>query len=98
MSERTPVDVSAWTAAMIFGAGWAAATRSASTGVPHSWSTRTTSAPWRPATSTMRSPKSPLTATTTTSPGETVLTKAASMPADPVAESGRVRRLSVPQT
>src|SRR6478609_9529945 len=27
MSERTPVEVSAWTAAMIFGDGWAVATR-----------------------------------------------------------------------
>jgi hypothetical protein len=46
----------------------------------------------------MRSSKSPLTATTTTSPGPTVLTNAASMPADPVADSGRVRRFAVPNT
>lgn len=98
MSERTPVEVSAWTAAITFGAGCAAATRSGSIGRPHSWSTRTTSAPHRRATSHIRSPKSPLTATTTTSPSPTVLTKAASIPADPVAESGSVRELSVCHT
>ena len=49
-------------------------------------------------TSHIRWPKSPLTATTTTSPGCTVLTKAASMPAEPVALSGSVRALEVPQT
>ena len=46
----------------------------------------------------MRCPNSPLTATTTTSPGPTVLTKAASMPAEPVADSGSVRRFVVPKT
>ena len=98
MSERTPVEVSACTAAMIAGASWAASTRSTSTGWPHSCSTGTTSAPQRAATSHIRWPKSPLTATTTTSPGWTVLTNAASMPADPVAEMGRVRALVVPHT
>ena len=98
MSDRTPVEVSAWTAAMIAGEAWAASTRSTSTGWPHSCSTATTSAPQRAATSVIRWPKSPLTATTTTSPGCTVLTNAASMPAEPVALSGRVRALSVPQT
>ena len=97
MSERTPVEVSAWTAAMIAGDGWADSTRSTSTGCPHSCSTATTSAPHRAATSVIRWPKSPLTATTTTSPGWTVLTNAASMPADPVALSGRVRAFVVPQ-
>ena len=96
MSERTPVEVSACTAAMIAGEGCAASTRSASTGVPHSCSTATTSAPHRAATSHIRCPKRPLTAITTTSPGWTVLTKAASMPAEPVAHSGRVRALAVP--
>ncbi len=91
MSERTPVEVSACTAAMIAGQGCAESTRSTSTGVPHSCSTATTSAPQRAATSHIRCPNRPLTATTTTSPGCTVLTKAASMPAEPVAESGRVR-------
>ena len=57
----------------------------------------TTSAPQRAATSVIRWPKSPLTATTTTSPGWTVLTKAASIPAEPVALNGRVRALEVPQ-
>src|SRR5215218_7250030 len=46
----------------------------------------------------MRCPNSPLTATTTTSPGPTVLTNAASMPAEPVADSGRVRRFVVPNS
>lgn len=68
------------------------------TGSPYGKSTHTTSAPQRAATSHIRSPNSPLTATTTTSPSSTVLTNAASMPAEPVALSGRVRRLSVPQT
>jgi hypothetical protein len=45
----------------------------------------------------MRSPNSPLTATTTTSPAPTVLTNAASMPAEPVADSGSVRRFAVPK-
>ena len=98
MSERTPVEVSAWTAAMIAGDGCAERTRSTSTGCPHSCSTATTSAPQRAATSVIRCPKRPLTATTTTSPGWTVLTKAASMPAEPVALSGSVRALEVPQT
>jgi hypothetical protein len=62
------------------------------------WSTRTTDAPQRDATSTIRSPNSPFTATTATSPGPTVLTNAASMPADPVADSGSVRRFAVPNT
>ncbi len=97
MSDSTPVEVSAWTAAMTLGRG-RESTRSASTGWPHSCSTATTSAPVREATSTIRWPNRPLTATTATSPGPRVLTKAASMPADPVADSGRVRRLAVPNT
>ena len=98
MSERTPVEVSACTAAMILGEGWAAATFSASTGSPKGKSTRITSAPHREATSHMRSPNRPLTAITTGSPGFTKFTNAASMPAEPVAESGSVRRFSVPHT
>ena len=38
-SDSTPVEVSAWTAAISFGDGCAASTRSASTGCPHSCST-----------------------------------------------------------
>jgi hypothetical protein len=98
MSDSTPVEVSACTAAMTLGEECAASTRSASTGCPHSWSTVTTSAPVREATSAIRWPKSPLTATMATSPGPSVLTNAASMPADPVADSGRVRRFCVPKT
>ena len=98
MSERTPVEVSACTAAMIFGDGCAAATFSGSTGSPNGKSTRVTSAPQRAATSHIRSPNRPLTAITTGSPGFTKFTNAASMPAEPVADSGRVRRFSVPHT
>jgi hypothetical protein len=43
----------------------------------------------------MRSPNTPLTPTTTTSPGATTLQSVASMPADPVAETGKVRAFSV---
>ncbi len=97
-SERTPVDVSAWTTAITFGAGCAARTRSASTGVPHSWSTTTTSAPQRAATSARRCPNRPFTATTQTSPGPSTLTTAASIPADPVPLIGSVSALAVLNT
>src|SRR4051794_11556426 len=70
-SLRTPVEVSAWTTAITAAPGWASITASGSSGRPHGASTRTTSAPWRRATSHMRSPNSPLTPTTTTSPGPT---------------------------
>src|SRR5439155_8071066 len=69
-----------------------------SIGVPHSASTRTTSAPQRAATSVMRSPNTPLTPTTTTSPGRTTFTNAASMPAEPVPEIGNVSGLLVRNT
>ena len=59
-SDSTPVEVSACTAAISFGAGCAASTRSASTGCPHSCSTATTSAPQRDATSTMRCAEQPV--------------------------------------
>src|SRR5688572_21628657 len=97
MSERTPVEVSACTAAYSAGAGWASSIRWTSTGCPHSCSTATTSAPQRAATSHIRWPNRPFTPTTTTSPSWTVLTNAASMPALPVALIGRVRALVVPQ-
>ncbi len=98
MSDRTPVDVSAWTAAITLGLGCASTTRWTSTGRPHSCSTAMTSAPQRAATSHIRWPNSPFTATTTTSPSETVLTNAASIPAEPVALIGSVRKLAVPHT
>ena len=69
-----------------------------SRGSPHGASTRTTSAPRRPATSHMRSPNRPFTPTTTTSPGRTKLTNAASMPADPVPLTGKVSALAVSKT
>jgi hypothetical protein len=98
MSDRAPVDVSAWTTAMIRGWGCAASRRSGSTGWPHGNSTATTSAPQRAATSHMRAPNTPLTPTTTGSPGRTRLTNAASMPADPVPEIGSVIGLAVRNT
>ena len=49
----------------------------------------------RAATSHMRSPNSPLTPTTTTSPGLTTLTNAASIPAEPVPLTGSVSGLPV---
>ena len=46
----------------------------------------------------MRSPNSPFTPTTTTSPGPTRLTKAVSIPAEPVPLTGNVSVLSVRYT
>ena len=66
--------------------------------VPHSASTRTTSAPPRRATSHIRSPNTPLTPTIAVSPGSSRLTKHASMPAEPVPEIGRVSAFSVRKT
>ena len=97
-SLRTPVDVSACTTATTFGEGWASSSASGSRARPQEASTRTTSAPHRPATSHMRSPNKPFTPTTTTSPGPTRLTKAASIPAEPVPLSGSVRALAVRKT
>ena len=82
----------------LWGAGWASSRAPGSSGRPHGASTRTTSAPQRRATSHIRSPKRPLTPITTMSPGPTVLTNAASMPADPVPDTGRVTALPVPHT
>ena len=98
MSLRTPVEVSACTTAMIAGAGWADRSRCGSIGSPHGASTRTTSAPSRPATSHIRSPKTPLTPTTTGSPGRTKFTNDASMPAEPVPLTGSVSAFDVRKT
>ncbi len=98
MSLRTPVEVSACTTAMTAGAGWASSSACGSSGRPQSASTRTTSAPQRPATSHMRSPNTPLTPMTTVSPGRTTLTNAASIPAEPVPLTGNVSGLSVRKT
>jgi hypothetical protein len=46
----------------------------------------------------MRAPKTPFTPMTTTSPGTTRLTNAASMPAEPVPEIGRVMGFEVRKT
>jgi hypothetical protein len=46
----------------------------------------------------MRSPNTPLTPTTTTSPGPTVLTNTASIPAEPVPEMGSVIGFAVRKT
>src|SRR2546423_6375118 len=69
-----------------------------STGWPQGESTLTTRAPARAATSHRRAPKTPFTPTTTTSPGLTTLTTAHSIPADPVPETGMVRRFWVRNT
>ena len=87
-SLRMPVEVSACTTAIIFGAGCASSSVCGSIGVPHGASTRTTSAPHRAATSHMRPPNTPLTPITTVSPGPTKLTNAASMPGGPGARDG----------
>ncbi len=97
-SLRTPVEVSACTTAITVGASWARASDAGSRGSPHGASTRTTSAPWRAATSHMRSPNRPFTPTTTGSPGLTRLAKAASMPDEPVPLSGNVSALAVRNT
>ena len=73
------------------------AARSGSIGSPHSASTRTTSAPWRSATSHMRSPNTPLTPMTTGSPGRTKLTKDASMPGRPGPAHGKGQRIGGPE-
>jgi hypothetical protein len=90
-SLRTPVDVSACTTAMMVGSGWAERRASGSIALPQGASTRTTCAPRRSATSHIRSPKTPFTPITTGSPGCTKFTKEASMPAEPVPLSGRVK-------
>ena len=98
MSLRTPVEVSACTTAIIAGDGWASASCCGSMGWPHGASTRTTSAPQRDATSHIRSPNTPFTPITTASPGRTKLTKEASMPAEPVALTGKVSGFAVRNT
>ncbi len=59
---------------------------------------RSPSAPVRPTTSTMRPPNTPFTPTTTVSPGPTKLTMAASIPADPVPDTGKVSAFDVANT
>ena len=98
ISFRTPVEVSAWTTAITAGEGCAVRSWAGSSGSPHSASTRTTSAPWRHATSHIRSPKTPFTPTTTGSPGRTKLTNEASIPAEPVPLMGSVSELMVTKT
>ncbi len=96
----TPVEVSACTKATTLGRTWsiAAAIALGASAAPHSLSTRVTRAPARAATSHMRSPNTPATPTTTPSPGSRRFTRHASMPAEPVALSGRVSGLSVPKS
>jgi hypothetical protein len=57
---------------------------------PHSASTACTVAPQRSMTSFMRPPNTPLTQTSTSSPASRRLVEMASMPAIPVAETGKV--------
>src|SRR2546430_5975803 len=81
-----PVEVSLCVSRSSFAFGWFSSTRarsSASTGWPHSNSSRTTSAPYAEARAANRSPKLPHSATTTSSPGETRLATADSRPPVP---------------
>ncbi|CSC30481.1 Uncharacterised protein [Vibrio cholerae] len=98
VSLKAPVDVSACTKDSIFASGCssiAACTFSTLIGQPHSSSTTTTSAPQRTALSRIRSPNTPLRQTITLSPGSTRLTKQASIPALPGAETAIVNSFSV---
>ena len=97
-SERTPVLVSACTNATTAVSGLAfsaASSLAGSTGVPHSSSTVTTSAPMRSQMLFMRPPNTPLMQMTTFSPGSTILTNDASMPIEPGADITKVTGLLV---
>ena len=98
MSLRTPVEVSACTTAMTLGDGCASSNCCGSMAFPQATSTRCTVAPARDATSHMRPPNTPFTPMTTSSPGRTTLTNAASMPAEPVALTGNVNWFAVRNT
>src|ERR1051326_136611 len=99
-SCNTPVDVSAWTNASARGRPEARASsmRLRSKASPHFAFTTRGTPPARSTMSRMRSPKTPLMQTTTSLPGSITLTKAASIPALPVAEIGMVTRFSVSKT
>ena len=97
-SLRTPVEVSAWTKATTFASGCAliaASSFSGSTGSPQRSMTMTAVAPQRSTFSFIRPPKTPFWQTMTLSPHSSRFTKAASIPADPGAESGIVSSLLV---
>ena len=82
----TPVEVSLWvtSTALIFVSFWRAwRTASASTALPHSKRRGITSAPNCSAIEAKRSPKTPLNTDNTLSPGDRVLTMAASKPPVP---------------
>ena len=84
---------------MVFGfAARASSTAAGDTALPHSASTLTTLASQRSAISAIREAKNPATPTMMVSPGSRELYSAASMPADPVPEMGRVRPLPVWKT
>ena len=94
----TPVDVSAWTKARMAASGWlskAASTLVRLTGSPHLSSTMMAVPPQRSTFSFMRPPNTPFWQTMTLSPGDTRLTKHASMPAEPGADIGSVSALLV---
>ena len=98
-SLRTPVLVSACTRAITSGCRMGASRAPGSSGRPHGASTRTTSAPQRPATSHIRSPNRPLTPITTTSPGSDRVDEGRLHARRPGARDGqgeRVRRYSIP--
>ena len=97
---RTPVDVSAWTAAtsLVRAAARAGSTAAGSTARPLGTSTRASSAPWRTAISQRGSPKYPFPTTTVRSPGSIRFARQASIPALPVPGTAEVRGLSVWKT
>ena len=97
-SLLTPVEVSAWTKATAFASGCsliAASSFSGSTGSPQRSITMTAVAPQRSTFSFIRPPNTPFWHTITLSEHSTRLTKAASMPAEPGADSGIVNSFSV---
>ena len=92
-SDSAPVDVSACTNATILISGSACnacSTKTGETGSPHALSTMIAMPPQRSTFSRMRSPKTPLRQTKTLSPASTKLTKHASMPALPGADTAIV--------
>ena len=97
-SLRTPVDVSACTKASTRTSECAlraSSTLLRSTAEPHSSLTMIAVAPQRSTFSFIRPPNTPFWQTMTLSPRSKRLTKAASMPAEPGAEIGKVRGLEV---
>ena len=96
---RTPVDASPCTRTTRRGRPFSSTRSRASgcNGEPHGASTRTTSAPSRPAASASLSPAKPITPTATTSPGSIRFASTASRPASSLPGKMKVSGLSVRQ-